>query len=250
MQTTFEIRPDDPLLPQSPVATTARGNARLRKAMFDAALALAPVAIGAGTALFARSRRAGVATGAVTALGLALVRWQLVRSFKEQPDYEVEERLGRVEIRCYDERVEAETLVGEDDLAAAFQLGYERLAAYLGGANEHHERLAMTTPLTARIVDDGDHRIAFVMPPSRTTSTLPAPEDDRVELVEVPRRRVAVLGFRGPRSARLFARKVAELREHIAEAGYAILGGPVFAAFDPPRTLPLLRRNEVWIDVA
>ena len=232
----------------SGIATEPRGNAKLRKVIFGAALAVVPVAIGGVTFLVSRSRRGGLIAGGVSALGLALGRWQYERSFNDEPDYEVEDRIGELEIRRYDARVEAETLIAEEDPETAIDRGFDILAGYIFGKNEHHEKLGMTTPVTSKYVE-GDTRIAFMMPMSRTAASLPAPDDDRIEIVERAPRRVAVLAFRGARKSKLIAKKQEELRRLVAEAGLPARGEPMYAGFDPPWTLPLLRRNEVWIEL-
>ena len=239
---TFADRSDD-------VATEPRGNAKLRKTLFGAALAVVPIAIGAAVALLARSRRAGIVAGGVSALGLGVGRWQYERTFNDEPDYTVEDRIGELEIRRYDAHVEAETMIAEADTRTAIERGFRILSKYIFGDNAMREKLRMTTPVTSKDVE-GDTRIAFVMPVSRTASSLPDPTDDRIEIVEVPARRVAVLAFRGKRSNKLIDRKCAELRRLVSEAGLAPRGEPTYAGFDPPWTLPLLRRNEVWIEIA
>lgn len=196
------------------------------KLLFGTALAIAPLAIGGAVAVIARARRAA-----------------------EQPEYDVEDRIGRLEIRRYDAHVEAETLIEEADITTAIARGCNRLAAYIAGANEHHARLATTTPLTCQDVE-GDTRVAFMMPSSLTSALLPEPIDDRIEIVEVPPRRVAVLTFRGPRSNKLINKKLAELCQLVERANLDVRGEPLYAGFDPSWTLPLLRRNEVWIELA
>jgi hypothetical protein len=232
MQTIVENRMRNDVGP-SGIATEPRGNAKLRKLIFGAALAAGPIASGGATVLLARSRRAGLIAGGVSALGLALGRWQYERTFNDEPDYEVEERIGDLEIRRYDARVEAETMIPEADLETAIERGFDILAGYIFGKNEHHEKLGMTTPVTSKYVE-GDMRIAFMMPMSRTAASLPAPDDDRIEIVERAPRRVAVLAFRGARKHRLIAKKQEELRRLVRDAGLPARGEPMYAGFDPP----------------
>lgn len=230
------------------IATEPRGNAKLRKIMFGSALAILPTAVGATVGALARSRRAGIIAGGVTALGLGIARWQLQRSFSDEPDYVVEERIGDLEIRRYDARVEAGTTIAAADLHTALDRGFDRLAGYIFGANVNNEKLAMTTPVTSKYIE-GDRRVSFMMPIARTAASLPAPDDDRIDITEVPPRRIAVLAFRGSQRPALVEKKEAELRRLVGDAGLAGKGEPVYAGFDPPWTLPFLRRNELWLEV-
>jgi hypothetical protein len=88
------------------------------------------------------------------------------------------------------------------------------------------------------------------MPARHALDTLPVPDDARVMLVELPAETVAVLRFSGvPRPAAV-ARNTAVLTEALAGAPWAPTG-PVQAWFyDPPWTVPALRRNEVVAPVA
>jgi hypothetical protein len=111
------------------------------------------------------------------------------------------------------------------------------------------ERLAMTGPVQSR-ASGGAHALAFVMPAGRTLASLPRPLDARIELIEVPEQRVAVLRYRGRYRGERVAREARRIRELAAAAGLPAAGEPVFAGFDPPSTLPWLRRNEIWLELA
>ena len=231
------------------IATAPRGSAKVRKVLFGAALAAIPAAVGTVVGVLTRSRRTGVITGGITALGLGVYRWQLERTFNDEPDYEVEARIGDLEIRRYPARVEARTAVAEEGFEEALDAGFKRLAKYIFGENGSSEKLGMTTPVFAKRFDSFDHNVSFVMPIHRTSASLPAPKDPAIELVEIPGQRVAVLCFGGKRSAALIAEKTAELKRLVGEANLAAKGEAGYAGFDPPWTLPFLRRNEVWIEV-
>ena len=107
----------------------------------------------------------------------------------------------------------------------------------------------MTTPVltTPRA---STHSVAFVMPPDRTLAELPKPTDDRIHLVEVPERRFAVLRFRGRYTDKVMLEQTRRLHELVATHDLDTTGQPMFAGFDPPTTLPLLRRTEMWIEIA
>jgi hypothetical protein len=207
------------------------------------------------------------------ALGLGLVRWQLQRFVTERVDYEVEATLGDVELRSYPEQVWAETIVQHASWNDALSEGFKRLAGYIFGHNDATERLSMTAPvlsslpsgapageklsMTAPVLatlgdatDATSRTVAFVMPGDRTLSDLPKPRDPRVQLRIVPARLVAALVFRGNYKSGLPAAKREELLEKLHAAGMASKGEATFAGYDPPSTLPALRRNEVLVELA
>jgi hypothetical protein len=58
---------------------------------------------------------------------------------------------------------------------------------------------------------------------------------------------VAVRRYRGQTPPERVAQEARALLDALARAGVATVGAPVSARDDPPSTLPLLRRNEVWV---
>jgi hypothetical protein len=209
--------------------------------------------------------KAALGVGAVAAGGL-IVRWQTARHFVEEPRHSVLRRLvDGVEVRRYEPVVVAETRV-EAAYESAPSEGFRRLAGYIFGGNRGRESIAMTAPvvqedgaqseriaMTAPVVQASGERgqtISFVMPPGRSLESLPLPNDTRVTLREVPAREIAVLRYSGTTDEAIVAEKTAALRAELARHGLVAVSEPVSARYDPPTTLPFLRRNEIWIEVA
>jgi DNA gyrase inhibitor GyrI len=191
-------------------------------------------------------RNLWVAAGAgIIAAGLA--RWQLQRFFTAEPDHDVEQRIGPIEIRQYAPLRIARTTVRGKGWDDALNEGFHRLAGFIFGGNTAGRKIAMTAPVTSTRDGDG-HRFAFVMPDDDALP-LPAPSDRRVALDQLPSRRVAVLRFNGRHDESAIDEKTRELLLAVGRAGFTPRGTPSFAGYDPPTTLPLLRRNEVWIEV-
>jgi hypothetical protein len=111
------------------------------------------------------------------------------------------------------------------------------------------EKIATTAPVNVTTDGDRSYTIAFNLPEERTLASLPAPNDERVRLERRPRRRVAVLRHRGRGSGPEVARQFSELLGRVRAARLAHRGSPEFASYDPPTTLPFLRRNEIWLEL-
>jgi hypothetical protein len=204
-----------------------------------------------------------VLVGALVVAGGALVgRWQAARQFVEEPRFSVVRTLGpAIEVRRYEPMVVAETRVRASFDGASSE-GFRRLAGYIFGGNQRRESLAMTAPvaveserlaMTAPVAiesENGEQVVSFVMPPGRTLSSLPVPNDARVTLREVPARTIVVLTYSGTTTPEILASQTEALRDALTREGLTATGNAVSSRYDPPSTLPMLRRNEVWIPIA
>lgn len=218
-----------------------------RKAALATSFLAAPLAAGLAYARGGKLRHA-FAAGGLAAMAIGALRVELARWFTAEPAYAHGGRIGRLELRHYETRIEASAEVDVPGLSEALDHGYNRLASYVCGANRTGELMRRTAPvLTA--MRDGRYHVSFVMPPGRTLASLPRPTHPGIELREVPARAVATLRFRGRFTRDNVAAHERVLLNELLDAGLAARGSVSFAAFDWPVTLPLLRRNELWIDV-
>lgn len=200
--------------------------------------------------------------GLVLLSGCSLVG---IRSGYEQPAYTVLERIGEtVEIRRYDSRLAAETTVEASDAEAGRNAAFEILFDYISGANRGSSKVAMTTPVEAAagaekvtmtvpvetVPNEAErYTMRFFLPGSYTEATAPEPTDPRVQIVQVPEATLAVLRFSGSRDAEDVETRKAELIEALNNSYWSVTGTPTALFYDPPWTLPFLRRNEVAVPV-
>ena len=229
--------------------------ARPRSRATPLAAALLGVAgiVGAGVWRMSSVRRAssrrktGLWLGAAGSLALlAIARWQLQRVFSEMPRYEIERKLGSLEVRRYPSMRVADTVVDAswDD---ALKEGFRRLAGFILGGNDRRQKIAMTSPVLGSSTGAGEaFKVTFVLPEGVQP---PAPADTRVEIREVAPRRLAVLRFHGRYDAEGILAGKKELAHALAVNGLHPRGEVTFAGYDPPYTLPLLRRNELWVEL-
>lgn len=181
-----------------------------------------------------------------------------IRAGTEEPRFTVVERIGQVEIRSYGPRLAAETQVSGPAEAARNE-GFRKVAAYIFGENTGRASIAMTAPvaqsgarsiaMTAPVAqtrgEGATWRIQFFMPAKYTRETLPAPKDPTVRIVDAPAQDYAVLRFTGSRTGEAVAAKTEALEAALAGGRWRITGEPVAWFYDPPWTVPFLRRNEV-----
>ena len=212
------------------------------------------------------NRRIGT-VGAALLLPLALAACSLfgVRDGYEQPRYEVVETLEQdVEIRRYAPRLAAEATVETDDLDKGTNAAFRLLFDYISGANLPQAEIAMTAPVA--VAEEGAKiamtapvetkaagekvTMRFFLPSSFSAETAPQPSDPRVRLVTLPEETVAALRYSGLRDEEREVEKDGVLRAVLAGSQWRPDGEALAYYYDPPWTLPWLRRNEAIVPVA
>lgn len=196
-------------------------------------------------------------------LAAALAVWSnTMASRVEEPKHTVALRDGDFELRVYAPRVVAETRVsGAWDKAG--NEGFRRLAGYIFGGNRARTKVAMTAPVAQRPESEriamtapvgqartgDDWAVTFTMPSTFTLETLPEPNDSRVTLREIGEQRVASVRFSGRWTEARMQSETARLLEWVRARGWRAVSAPELSRYDPPWTLPFLRRNEIWVRV-
>ena len=162
----------------------------------------------------------------------------------EEPTYQVEKvwEAEQIEIRAYAPRVMAVT--GMDDSNGGFRV----LAGYIFGGNAEEKKIAMTAPVQQSMA--GEKEMAFMMPAEYALEDLPEPEDQRVSFRTAPAHTAAVIQFSGWASAEKSDKNWQQLRRFLIAKDIDITGVPTLNQYNPPWTLPFMRRNEIIVPVA
>jgi hypothetical protein len=180
----------------------------------------------------------------------------------DQPDYRILNDYGHIQIRQYPALVVAQTEVAADYKNSSSQ-GFQRLARYIFGGNKKHQKIAMTAPviqeqeaetmaMTAPVIQQKMGAVwlmAFVLPQAYSLSNAPEPLDSAIVIEEIPGKKVAVIRYSGSLSEQGIEEKSEELKNWLGKQGYKVISPSRSAAYDPPWTLPFLRRNEIHIDI-
>ena len=187
----------------------------------------------------------------------------------EEPAYRVIEKNDVFEIRDYEPYLVAEVEVRADFKKAGNQ-AFRVLFDYISGENIRQEEISMTVPVNQQSVHDegekiemttpvlqtpgaeevGTYRFSFVMPAEYTLDTLPLPKDERIEIRQVPAKKVAVLRYSGSWSESNYRKNESLLLTSLADRELATEGQPIYARYNSPFTLWFLRRNEVLVELA
>ena len=188
----------------------------------------------------------------------------------EEPLFEVVAEQNHVQIRNYEAYTVAETVVDEA-YHTSVEIAFSRLFDYISGGNTGSSKIEMTAPVlvipqevsiisfsgnappqpkrNSDILDKTRQgwTIAFVLPQGMNALNSPAPADSRIKLVDVPARQVAALRFSGRlRTAPIEAHR-SDLAAWLDERGMSHQADWRVAGYNPPWTIPALRRNEIQV---
>ena len=177
-------------------------------------------------------------------------------------DYQIIEQDGKFDIRQYDDywvvRTEA-----EGDYKESTSQAFRKLFAYISGKNRQEEKISMTGPviqqeqgekiaMTGPVLQQESSngwRMEFVLPSKYNDRRPPEPLDEEVSIVKVQGFKAAVLSYSGNLGEDKYTLKVEELLAGVNSRGLKTVGEPFSAGYDPPWTIPFLKRNEVLVRV-
>ena len=184
----------------------------------------------------------------------------------EEPKFTLLEKDQFFELRLYEPKILAEVLVS-GTMREASSKGFRLIADFIFGNNiatsgksekismtapvliePHAEKISMTAPVNVEQSGAG-WKVNFVMPSQYTLETLPKPNNPLVKIKPIPAKKFAVIQFSGLVDEEKMAKKVTDLEQWISTKQLKVLGNAELARYNPPWTLPFLRRNEVMIEV-
>jgi hypothetical protein len=185
----------------------------------------------------------------------------------EEPKFSIIEKSEPFELRAYAPQLIAEVKV-EGDLDTASSQGFRLIAAFIFGQNQVSEKISMTVPVgietaqstkIAMTVPVGIEAskdsakginqwvFSFVMPSEYTMATLPKPLNPLVTIRELPAQKRAAITFSGFYNDAKVLEKTKALEEWVKSKQWQTIGSPQFARYNPPWSIPFMRRNEILI---
>src|SRR5512147_2221530 len=205
-------------------------------------------------------------TAPILALALTGCSMFGVRSGYEQAPYTVIDRIAETtEVRRYPPQVIAEAIVEAPDESGGRSKAFRALFDYISGANRSQAKISMTAPVeTAKPSESiamtvpvekppqaaGLYAMRFFLPAEYDLQTAPQPTDRRVHVLQLPERTLAVLRFAGSRDVQNVVSHLADLETIVNGSRWHVIGKPTTMFYDPPWTIPFLRRNEVAVPVS
>ena len=198
-------------------------------------------------------------TVVVLAFGAAMIG--PIMSNVEVPAYKIVKKEQNIEIRQYPPLIIAEVKTAgsrQDSIGNGFRI----LADFIFGNNEGEKQLSMNGPIrqqegikiamTAPVQQektDTEWAISFIMPSKFSIDTIPNPINDRIKIIQIPSKRYAVITFSGRSTEANLTKHTNELEIYMNGSSYSKVGNAKYAFYNPPWTLPFLRRNEVQFEI-
>jgi len=169
------------------------------------------------------------------------------KSDVETAPYTVLEKEDNLELRNYERLVLVTTAMpeGMDGQNGPFY----KLFDYISGKNKDTKEIPMTAPVFMNQKDESTETMSFVLPESFTIEMAPPPQDPSVKLEEITDYTVAAITFSGLLTQDNINKHRDILEAWITRKGYKKTGAVKAAGYNPPFTIPTLRRNEVFIPI-
>lgn len=164
----------------------------------------------------------------------------------ETAPYEILKESAPFELRHYESILLVSTSTESTDESSD---AFRKLFNYISGNNNSEQKISMTAPVFMDKSKCKLETMSFVLPKDFTLEDAPKPKDPTVKLEEIKDYTVATVTFSGTLSDGNIKKNKKMLKQWIAEQKYKTAGNSRTAGYNPPFTIPALRRNEILIPV-
>jgi effector-binding domain-containing protein len=162
----------------------------------------------------------------------------------ETPQYEILLKQGDFEIRKYQEF--HTTSVDETNLKG--YSGFNLLFDYISGNNKNRQPMAMTVPVINEL-NPKFMTMEFVVPSTFKKEAIPQPNNPNLKIKTYPSHIAAVLSFSGSNKEARIDLQINKLLEWIRKNKWTIKGSVRLSRYNSPFSLPMLRHNEVSVEL-
>ena len=164
----------------------------------------------------------------------------------ESPKYEIIKSFENFEIRNYDAMVLAQTKMNSNVYEESSSMGFKTIANYIFGGNKDNQKIAMTSPVIMEMGESS--KMSFVMPKEHSFESLPEPNSESVELIQMQPKTYAVLEFTGFANDNKIQKHSKRLLQFLKSERLTPVGNMKYLGYNPPWQV-LGRTNEVAVEV-
>jgi len=182
------------------------------------------------------------------------------------PNYSVINRQDNIELRKYPAMIIAEVIVS-GPRKKALSDGFKILFDYISGNNivlggdskkikmtapvvqQPKKMIATKTPVIQKELNEKLWQISFVMPKNFNMRTLPKPKNSKINIIKQSSQIMIVIKFSGIATQSSLDKHQMQLEKYILSHNLKIKSPVIYAYYNPPWTLPFMRRNEIMFIV-
>ena len=164
----------------------------------------------------------------------------------EEQSYNVLKTIDDVQIREYDPVIYA--TVSTDNEKSLFGI----LAGYIFGGNERNQKIAMTAPVhmhESLSEKEKKYTMRFVMPSKYTMNDLSKPNDSRIVMEKVDKKKYAAITYTGYNNSSKFSLNSTKLRRVLDENNISYKDNPIYLGYDAPYKV-WGRKNDILFELS
>jgi hypothetical protein len=164
----------------------------------------------------------------------------------EKYEYSIIKTDGDIEIRNYEPALFTSVTLPSNTYKKSSNQGFRVLAGYIFGGNEDSEKIAMTSPVSMSLGDS--MQMMFKVPKEYNKDELPKPNDDQIQFVEVPAKKMAAIQFGGWSNDEKIEENKRKLTEYLNSNKIPYTDNFFFYGYNPPYEI-FNRKNEVLVEL-
>ena len=164
----------------------------------------------------------------------------------EEQSYSVLKTIDNIQIREYDPVIYA--TVSTDNEKSLFRI----LAGYIFGGNERNQKIAMTAPVhmhESLSEKEKKYTMSFVMPSKYTMNDLSKPNDSRIVMEKVDKKKYAAITYSGYNNSSKFSLNSTKLRRVLDENNISYKDNPIYLGYDAPYKV-WGRKNDILFELS
>ena len=177
---------------------------------------------------------------------LILLSMALTATYKE-PQYDLINKDGKIEIRQYSEYVIAKTSLNQGDIKENNNM-FRTLAGYIFGGNVKNESIPMTAPVITQN-NDSNYDMIFFMLEAEKPNDLPTPNNQNISLEYMDIGKTISITFGMWATEKRVGYYKNKLDKYIKKNHIQVKSSLMVAQYNSPWTIPPFRKNELLYQI-
>lgn len=129
------------------------------------------------------------------------------------------------------------------------EVAFKRLFDYISGNNKEESKIDMTIPVL-QIIKNNKLKMSFVVPKKYELSNMPTPNNPNIFFDYMTEGKYLVITFNGSPDQQNITNQIELLKKYALENNFTLNTQKILAVYDPPWTIPFLKRNEILSQIS